>query len=154
MTLAPAATLPPPHTLAIPATALGHFGSGLHRPECVLATASGTLFISDKRGGIMRIATDGTQHLGGTSCLIPNRFALQRDGSFLVANMGDDGGVWHIDPRGQASPWLVEFDGQRLPKRSDPPLLGEGARALLEGLGLPAAEIDALAKDGVVGLAA
>ena len=47
-----------------------------------------------------------------------------------------------------------EFDGQRLPKRSDPPLLGEGARGLLEGLGLAAAEIDALARDGIVGLAA
>ncbi len=48
----------------------------------------------------------------------------------------------------------MEFDGQRLPKRNDPPLLGEGARGLLEGLGLAAAEIDALARDGVVGLAA
>ena len=48
----------------------------------------------------------------------------------------------------------MEFDGQRLPKRSDPPLLGDGARGLLEGLGLAAAEIDALARDGIVGLAA
>jgi len=48
----------------------------------------------------------------------------------------------------------IELDGRRLPKRRDPPLLGEGARALLEGLGYAHEEIERLAADGVVALGA
>jgi crotonobetainyl-CoA:carnitine CoA-transferase CaiB-like acyl-CoA transferase len=46
----------------------------------------------------------------------------------------------------------IELDGERLPKRLDPPLLGEGARALLEGLGYSAAEIERMRSGNVVGL--
>ena len=66
-------------------------GAGLQRPECILATASGKLFMSDRRGGIMVIAPDARQHLLGKSDLVPNGIALQRDGSFLVANLGTEG---------------------------------------------------------------
>jgi crotonobetainyl-CoA:carnitine CoA-transferase CaiB-like acyl-CoA transferase len=44
----------------------------------------------------------------------------------------------------------LALDGKRLPKRSDPPAVGEGARALLSGLGYSAGEIDALAKERVI----
>ncbi len=44
----------------------------------------------------------------------------------------------------------LALDGRRLPKRSDPPALGEGARELLAGLGYSAGEIDALAKERVI----
>jgi crotonobetainyl-CoA:carnitine CoA-transferase CaiB-like acyl-CoA transferase len=46
----------------------------------------------------------------------------------------------------------ISLDGQRLPKRKDPPALGEGARALLAGLGYGAEKIDALAQAGVIAL--
>ncbi len=92
------------------------YGSDLQRAECVLATASGRLFMSDQRGGVMAIAPDGSQRLIGTSALVPNGIALQRDGSFLVANLGADGGVWQLDAQGQARPWLLEIDGTRLPR--------------------------------------
>ncbi len=46
----------------------------------------------------------------------------------------------------------LSLDGKRLPKRSDPPAIGEGARELLAGLGYDAGEIDALAKEGVIAL--
>ena len=48
----------------------------------------------------------------------------------------------------------MEFDGERLPKRADPPLLGEGARSVLEALGCTPQEIDGLAADHVVALGA
>jgi crotonobetainyl-CoA:carnitine CoA-transferase CaiB-like acyl-CoA transferase len=44
----------------------------------------------------------------------------------------------------------LALDGKRLPKRNDPPAIGEGARALLAGLGYDAGEIDALAKERVI----
>jgi crotonobetainyl-CoA:carnitine CoA-transferase CaiB-like acyl-CoA transferase len=57
------------------------------------------------------------------------------------------------DPRGavfRAPALPLELDGKRLPKRSDPPAIGEGARELLEGLGYSTGEIDALAKERVI----
>ena len=44
----------------------------------------------------------------------------------------------------------IAFDGQRLPKRKDPPALGEGARELLAGLGYRDEEIDALARERAI----
>lgn len=95
---------------------IGFYGSGLQRAECVLATAGGRLFCSDRRGGVMAIASDGSQRLLGESAMVPNGIALQRDGSFLVANLGPDGGVWRLDRQGKAQPWLMEVDGKRLPR--------------------------------------
>ena len=97
-------------------------GSGLNRPECVLATASGDLYTSDWRGGIAHRLPDGSQRLysGSTMDLPegprPNGIALEADGSFLFANLGTDvGGAWRIDRRGQIRPVLAEIDGSPLP---------------------------------------
>ena len=38
---------------------LEFIGSGLHRPECVLAQADGTLHIADWRGGVTLLASTG-----------------------------------------------------------------------------------------------
>ena len=91
-----------------------YVGHDLNRPECVLACASGRLYMSDGRGGVMTIAPDGTQRLIGKSDLTPNGIALCRDGSFLIANLGK-GGVWRIDAQGEARPYLTEVDGRTLP---------------------------------------
>lgn len=97
-------------------------GSGLVRPECVLATASGDLYTADWRGGVVHLRPDGTQQLyTGTTVdlpegLRPNGFTLEPDGSFLVANLGSDiGGAWRLTRDGQVSPVLVEIDGQPIP---------------------------------------
>jgi sugar lactone lactonase YvrE len=97
-------------------------GSGLKRPECVLATSSGDLYAADWRGGVAHIRPDGTQTLyTGTTAdvpegLRPNGIALERDGSFLLANLGTDaGGVWRLTRSGQVSPVLVEIDGNPIP---------------------------------------
>lgn len=99
-----------------PEPQLSFFGHDLQRAECVLATANGSLFMSDKRGGVMAISAEGSQRLIGASDLVPNGIALRRDGSFLIANLGAEGGVWQLDPQGRALPWLMEIDGVRLPR--------------------------------------
>jgi sugar lactone lactonase YvrE len=97
-------------------------GSGLVRPECVLATRAGDLFTTDWRGGVAHLKPDGSQTLytGATADLPeglrPNGIALERDGSFLLANLGSEtGGVWRLDRQGQVRPVLVEIDGSPIP---------------------------------------
>ena len=101
---------------------LGFVGRDLKRPECVLCMPSGRLYVADRSGGILRIEPDGSQPLlawrlpAGIRDFIPNGFALLPDGTFLIANMGHDGGVWARRPGGAVEPYLMEADGERLAK--------------------------------------
>lgn len=93
-------------------------GAGLHRPECVLTTACGDLYVSDERGGVTRIAADGTHTLfaGQTQDGRPlgaNGFAMLADGSFLVAPLAG-GGVYRLQRNGRSEMFLDEADGRRL----------------------------------------
>lgn len=94
-------------------------GKDLHRPECVLCTKSGNIYVSDWRGGVTCIFNDGRQQSylpKDTSIEIkPNGIALDRDGTFLIANLGDDGGVWRLQRDGAIQPVLLEIDGVDLP---------------------------------------
>ena len=112
---------------------LSWLGAGLVRPECVLATASGDLYFSDWRGGIAHIRSDGTQalytgrlpqttdgkQLDGDRLerpTRPNGIALRRDGSFLMADLGEDlGGVYRLGRDGTVSEVLTRVDGIDLP---------------------------------------
>jgi gluconolactonase len=84
-----------------------YVGQGLQRPECILAERDGTLWSADARGGVMRIAPDGTQSLisqradrrfdlsadaSGSlqSGTLPNGLALAKNGDFIIANFGTD----------------------------------------------------------------
>jgi len=88
--------------------AIRYVGKDLQRPECILAEPDGTLWTADARGGVMRIAPDGSQTLiaqqappsrdegprgperlilGGT---LPNGLAFDREGNILIANFGTD----------------------------------------------------------------
>ena len=59
------------------------------------------------------------------------------------------------DQRSFHAPTLpLALDGARLPKRSDPPAIGDGARELLAALGYGADRIDALKASGVIALPA
>lgn len=80
-------------------------GHDLQRPECLLAEPDGTLWAADARGGVVRLAPDGTQQLivpqppaaaGQTfenryvqaQGSLPNGLCFQEDGSFIIANWG------------------------------------------------------------------
>ena len=69
-------------------------------------------------------------------------------------HLNASGGLMEMrDPRGTTfrAPTLpLELDGKRLPKRNDPPAIGEGARELLAGMGYSDEAIDALAKERVI----
>jgi sugar lactone lactonase YvrE len=101
------------------APALESWGHALHRPECVLATPAGDVFVSDWRGGVTVIRQDGSQHtwLARSSGveLRPNGVALAPDGTFLIAHLGGGGGVWRLDQDGILTPFLIEVDGLPLP---------------------------------------
>ncbi|MCZ7565728.1 MAG: SMP-30/gluconolactonase/LRE family protein [Burkholderiales bacterium] len=87
--------------------AIGYVGRDLQRPECILAEPDGTLWAADARGGVMRIAPDGTQTLitqqsnarfGATGDFearftqgtLPNGLAFAANGDILIANFGTD----------------------------------------------------------------
>jgi sugar lactone lactonase YvrE len=105
----------------VPLERLRFTGADLRRPECVLCAASGDVYAADWRGGVTRIAPDGTQQTvagphpdGGP--LQPNGIALASDGTFLVAHLGaTSGGVFRLGPGGSVTPVLTEIDGKPMP---------------------------------------
>lgn len=107
----------------IHATAITWCGSGLVRPECVLATARGDLYTADWRGGVAHVRPDGTQALyaGALPAAAgrptrPNGIALRANGNFLFADLGDDaGGVFELTRNGDVKAFLTQVDGYDLP---------------------------------------
>jgi len=86
---------------------LQYVGHDLQRPECILAEPDGVLWSADARGGVMRIAPDGSQrmvtqqrseHFGGANSeasrylegTLPNGLAFARNGDLLISNFGTD----------------------------------------------------------------
>src|SRR5262245_24014325 len=106
------------HIGPISVSELEPVGHQLHRPECVVATAT-DLFVPDWRGGVTRIRPDGSS----SSVLArdpgielrPNGIALTRERTFLLANLGADGGVWQLNRSGTLEPFLREVDGISIP---------------------------------------
>jgi sugar lactone lactonase YvrE len=92
-------------------------GEGLSRPESVIATARGELFVSD-HGCSVRLLGQPPQPLHGMpQGFLTNGIALTPEREFLVANLGTEcgGGVWRIDHQRRLSPLLMEVDGQPMP---------------------------------------
>jgi gluconolactonase len=94
--------LPAPNPLRdfrVDRQAITYMGEGLVRPECILAQADGTLWTCDARGGIARSDELGSKliqvyeadsaNVGLEAGHLPNGIALMRDGSFIVANLGN-----------------------------------------------------------------
>lgn len=89
-------------------------GSGLVRPESVIAEAKGTLWCSDGRGGVTRIVPDGSRESflgwGGE----PNGLAFAPDGRLVTANIAL-GRVQAMRRDGSGVETLLEeVDGQPL----------------------------------------
>jgi sugar lactone lactonase YvrE len=98
---------------------LAFTGQSLYRPECVLCTAKGNIYCADWRGGVTCLHPDGSQESFLADApdmdIKPNGIALCRDGSFLLANLGDDGGLYRLYRSGVIAPILTEIDGKPLP---------------------------------------
>lgn len=107
-------------------------GRDLQRPECILAERDGTLWSADARGGVMRIAPDGTQTLvtqqpdttftqasdtekyilRGT---LPNGLAFDSNGDILIANFGTNA-IERMTRDGRSKTLYTEVDGRSLGK--------------------------------------
>lgn len=107
-------------------------GHDLQRPECILAQSDGTLWSADARGGVMRIAADGSQRLiaqrveagaGSTKSpedlilrgTLPNGIALDREGRFVIANFGTNA-IEVMERDGTTRTLHAEIDGQPIGK--------------------------------------
>ena len=113
-------------------------GHTLQRPECILAEPDGTLWAADARGGVTRIAPDGTQRFIGqtadvrfgqaaaaqdaasveqkfTTGTLPNGLAFAANGDILISNFGTD--CLEVMTREGDSRVLVDrIDGQPIGK--------------------------------------
>jgi sugar lactone lactonase YvrE len=95
-------------------------GRLLRRPESVLCTGAGDVFVSHLGKGISHISSEGSQRtIGDVQELdglpwIPNGIALLADRTFLIANMGAGGGVWRLYADGRVEPFALEIDGAPL----------------------------------------
>jgi gluconolactonase len=84
-----------------------YVGSGLQRPECILAEKNGTLWSADARGGVVKLTPDGKQHIItqqrsghflGTASeasrylqgTLPNGLAFAHNGDIFISNFGTD----------------------------------------------------------------
>lgn len=104
--------------LKIDVDQVGAEGTGFSRPECVLCTSRGDTFTSHLGAAARHIASDGRSKIlgrpdAGTE-FVPNGIALLRDGSLLVANMGEQGCVWQVELNGELVPFLSEAEGKPL----------------------------------------
>lgn len=118
--------------------AIVHIGRDLQRPECVLCQRDGTVWAADARGGVMRIAPDGTQQLiaptapaaaAGSADFnqryvrsegsLPNGITFLANGEFLIANWGTDA-VEIMDRQGHVRRLFDRIDGHPLGKANFP----------------------------------
>lgn len=112
--------------------AIRRIGTGLQRPECILAERDGTLWAADARGGVVRIRADGSQALitqspdthfdltaaAADSLLagtLPNGLAFADNGDILIANFGTDR-LERMTRSGETRVILDSIDGQPLGK--------------------------------------
>jgi sugar lactone lactonase YvrE len=97
---------------------LTFIGANLEIPECVLATKTGDLFTSDG-AGVAHIRPDGSvrriKPRSAPDGFRTNGFAMLPDRSFLIANLGPNGGIWRLTDGGELSPFLTSVDGVTLP---------------------------------------
>jgi len=107
-------------------------GHDLQRPECILAEPDGTLWAADARGGVVRIAADGSQEIVTqrfdasfqaaaddadrfTAGTLPNGLAFAENGDILISNFGTD--VLEVMSRDGSTRLLYDsIDGQPIGK--------------------------------------
>lgn len=72
---------------------LTYIGEDLERPESVLVTASGDIFVSDYTCGVVKIGGPRRALIDAPRDFLPNGIALRQSGDFLIASLNDAGGL-------------------------------------------------------------
>ena len=88
-------------------------GTGLVRPEGVMAADDGTIYTADGRGQCARIEKNGKTAFFGNLGGLPNGLCLDSEGNCIVANIGN-GQVQSLSPGGRHRVLLTEADGKRM----------------------------------------
>ena len=99
--------------MKIDLSSITYVGAGLNRPESVIATAKGELFVSDHTCGVHELGQPKKVLQGVPEGFLTNGIALTPQREFLVANLGTScgGGVWRIDREHRITPMIMEADG-------------------------------------------
>lgn len=98
----------------IPLSALEPFGTGLKRPEDVVVSADGRVFVSHQ-AQIAEVAPDGSFRAFGEGLGESNGINLLPDGRVVVTNYLVEGGVRTVDPdSGKVELLAEEVGGRRL----------------------------------------
>lgn len=105
--------------MKIDLSAIRTIGSGLVRPEGVVAADDGTIYAADGRGCCARIGRKGETAFWGRLGGLPNGLCLDREGHCLEANIGN-GRLQRLSPRGEAEVLMIEAGGRRMPAPNFP----------------------------------
>jgi gluconolactonase len=88
-------------------------GSGIIRPEGVMALDTGSLYTADARGRCARIHADGHTEFFGNLGGVPNGICIDSRGHCIVANIGN-GQVQALAPDGSHTVVLTVAEGRRM----------------------------------------
>jgi len=88
-------------------------GSGLARPEGVMALDDGSIYTADARGRCARIEADGRTTFFGNLEGLPNGICIDEDGNCIVANIGN-GEVQSVSRSGNHRVLMKEADGKKM----------------------------------------
>lgn len=94
-------------------------GSGIMRPEGVMALDDGSLYTADQRGCCAKIDRNGETTFFGEVSGLPNGICIDMDGNCIVANIGN-GKVQSLSPDGRHEILLTEVDGKKIPAPNFP----------------------------------
>ncbi len=88
-------------------------GSGLTRPEGVMALDDGGVYTADGWGRCARIEADGRTTFFGNLGGMPNGICIDQKGNCIVANIGN-GEVQSVDSSGSHDVLMTEANGKRM----------------------------------------
>jgi gluconolactonase len=88
-------------------------GSGIMRPEGVMALDDGSLYAADGRGRCAKISRDGHTSFFGDIGGLPNGICIDKEGNCIVANIGS-GQVQSLSPYGHHEVLCTEADGKKI----------------------------------------
>jgi gluconolactonase len=94
-------------------------GSGIMRPEGVMALDDGSLYTADQRGRCAKINRDGGTTFFGDVGGLPNGICIDMNGNCIIANIGN-GQVQSLSTDGRHEVLLTEVEGKKIPAPNFP----------------------------------
>ena len=94
-------------------------GTGIIRPEGVMALDDGTVYAADARGQIAKIDLNSRTSFFGDVGGAPNGICIDTQGNCIIANIGN-GQVQSLSPDGSHTVLMTEADGKPMPAPNFP----------------------------------